>query len=148
MSGGQTQEQEEEAESGDIYGVWQSNEAFDIKGLILSNIDSVMGMAEIELLKESKANGITITQDGMAYCTYNGKTIDYAKFTCGIVDESTVHLQWSYTGSYVNAGVGVGIASVGINTPSTYEAGFDVKYRVEGNTLYLEFPGMSLELYK
>ncbi len=148
LSGGQTQEQEEEAESGDIYGVWQSNEAFDIKGLILSNIDSVMGMAEIELLKESKANGITITQDGMAYCTYNGKTIDYAKFTCGIVDESTVHLQWSYTGSYVNAGVGVGIASVGINTPSTYEAGFDVKYRVEGNTLYLEFPGMSLELYK
>lgn len=148
LSGEQTQEQAAESDSGDIYGVWRSDVAFDIKGLILDYIDNVVGIAEIELFKDGKANGITITQDGMAYCTYNGKTIDYAKFTCGIVDESTVHLQWSYSGSYVNVGVGVGGVSAGINTPGTYEAGFDVQYRVEGNTLYLDFPGMSLELYK
>ena len=142
LTGGPAQEQKGESDT--LYGVWRTDETFDVKKLVIDNIDNVLGMAEIGLFKESKANGITITQDGMAYCTYNGATIDYAKFTCGIVDESTVHLQWSYSGAYGSVNIG----PVGISTPSTYEAGFDVNYQVDGNTLYLDLPGMNLELHK
>lgn len=142
LTGGPAQEQKGESDT--LYGVWRTDETFDVKKLVIDNIDNVLGMAEIGLFKESKANGITITQDGMAYCTYNGATIDYAKFTCGIVDESTVHLQWSYSGAYGSVNIG----PVGISAPSTYEAGFDVNYQVDGNTLYLDLPGMNLELHK
>ena len=135
---------EAEQGQGTLYGVWRTDESFDVKSLIIDNLDNVMGMTEIGLFKESKANGITITQDGMAYCTYNGATIDYAKFTCSVVDESTIHLQWSYTGAYGSVNLG----PVGINMPSAYEVGFDVSYQVNGNTLYLDLPGMYLELYK
>lgn len=147
LTGGQAQKQEQEGESTTFYGVWKTEEPFNVKKIILKKLKNVVGLTEIGLSKESKANGITFTQDGMAYCTYNGATIDYAKFTCGIVDESTIHLQWSYSGASISAGVDLGV-TVGISTPSNYEVGFDVKYRIEGNTLYLELPDMTLELHK
>ena len=84
----------------------------------------------------------------MAYCTYNGEVIDYAKFVCSVVDDSTLYFQWSYDGVTVNSGAGVGVASVGVAKPMSDEAVFNVKYEVDGNMMKLNFAGQDLVLYK
>lgn len=130
------------------YGAWVSDSYFDVKNIILNNIDNLFTSLDITLFKDSYVNGITFTQDGMAYCTYNGKAVDYAKFTCSVVDDSTLHLQWAYETMVANAGAGIGIFETGVSKSIGDETGFDVRYEVDGNTMYLNFAGQYLELYK
>lgn len=130
------------------YGAWVSDSYFDVKDIVLNNIDNLFTSLDIALFKDSYVNGITFTQDGMAYCTYNGIAVDYAKFTCSVVDDSTLHLQWAYETMEANAGAGVGIFEAGVSKSIGDEAGFDVKYEVDGNTMYLNFAGQYLVLYK
>lgn len=135
-------------DSSTFYGAWTSDSAFDVKNIILNKVDNVVNLLDIKIFKESYANGITFTQDGMAYCTYNGEVIDYAKFVCSVVDDSTLYFQWSYDGVTVNSGAGVGVASVGVAKPMSDEAVFNVKYEVDGNMMKLNFAGQDLVLYK
>lgn len=143
-----TQDESTEEDTSGFYGAWVSNSNYDIKSIILNNIDNVVTQSDIGLFKESTANGITFTQDGMAYCTYNGTAIDYAKFTYSIVDDSTLHLQWSYDsidleGSVESFGIGIGVSKT-----MGDETGFDVKYDVDGDMMQLNFAGQNLTLYK
>ncbi len=130
-------------ENGTFQGAWVSDTTYDIKDIILSRIDNVITIADIGLFKEKWANGITFTQDGMAYCTYNGTAIDYARFSYSIVDDSTLHLQWSY-GADID--VGVKLANVGITVGD--ETGFDVSYVLDGDVMYLSYAGYNLTLHR
>lgn len=135
-----------------FYGAWTADTAFNIKDIILKHIDDVFSVLDIGIFKDSYANGITFTQDGMAYCTYNGAAIDYAKFTYSVVDDSTLFLQFTYESFEANAGVdasvGVASANAGISSTIGDETGFNVKYEVDGNEMRLNFAGQNLVLYK
>lgn len=128
-------------------GAWQSDSEYNVKNIILDNIDNLVTTLEIGVFKSSMADGITFTQDGMAYCTYNGVAIDYAKFTYSIVDDSTLHLQWVYDSLDAEISVSSGVEA-GISKTIGAETGFDVKYTVDGNSMQLNFAGQNLTLYK
>lgn len=135
----------------EFYGAWTCDTTFDIKNTILNNIDNVISVLDIKLFKESYANGITFTQDGMAYCTYNGTAIDYAKFACSVVDDSTLYFQWSYESAEGSLGVSVGAGvslDAGVSKTIGDETGFNVNYQVSGDTMQLKFAGQNLVLYK
>lgn len=138
----------EAAEESTYYGAWISDYEFNIKDIIANHIDNVIAWGEIKLFKDTWADGITFTEDGMAYCTYNGIAIDYAKFTCSPVDDSTLHLQWEYESMEANLGLPVTIIKAGVSKSVGDEAGFDVKYQLDGNTMQLNFAGQTLLLRK
>ncbi len=152
--------QAQEANNDTYFGAWRTDQSFDVKDLIINHIDNVFSIAEIQFFKESKANGITFTQDDMAYFTYNGVAIDYAKFKCSKVDDSTLHMHFNYDSfeASANAGVEAGVnvvvaeakanAGVGISKTMGDETGFDVKYQVDGNTMQIDIAGLHLDLYK
>lgn len=141
----------QEKEEGSICGAWKSDETIDVKDYILKNIDNVIAKVEIGVFKADKANGITFTESGMAYFTYDGVAIDYAKFNYSEVDESTVYLNWGYTSFEANVEAGVdfiGQASVGASKTVGDETGFNVTYQVDGDTMQLNFPKLQLQLHK
>lgn len=148
FSAAEPEEAAEEAEdTPGYYGAWVSDRDYNIKDIILSKIDNVVSLLDIGIFKTSRADGITFTQDGMAYCTYDGAAIDYAKFTYSVVDDSTLHLQWKHVAM---DGIGGEVAGVGANVSTEIgdETGFDVKYSVDGDEMQLDFAGQHLVLHK
>lgn len=131
-----------------IEGAW-TGEKFNIKELIRREVDNIAVLAEIGIFKESYANGITFTQDGKAYATYNGSSIDYANFDYSIVDENTVHLEWSYESISFNAGISAGIAEAGVSKTIGDQIGYDAQYQINPDgTLTIDLFGQILNMTK
>ena len=140
-SGTQTSEQS-------IEGAWKG-EDYNIKELILRGVDNVAVLAEINVFKESYANGITFTQDGKAYATYNGRSIDYADFDYSIVDENTLHLEWNYESISLEAGVSVKVIEAGVSKTMDDQTGYDAQYQINSDgTLVIDFFGQMLNMTK
>lgn len=132
-----------------VEGAWRG-ETFDVKNLLLQGIDNIGVSLEIGIFKESYANGLTFTQDGKAYATYNGRSIDYAVFDYSIIDDNTIHIQWDYEMASVNLGVSLyGVLEAGVEKAIDEQTGYDAKYQIESDgTMAIDFFGENLVMAK
>lgn len=129
-----------EKDSQSITGAWTLAQEIDVKSIILDNIDNLLTTLDIGIFKNTYANGITFTQDGKAYMTYHGVSLDYAQFTYSQVDDTTIHLQWDYE------------TPLGFSKIVTYKAGdktgYDAAYSIEGGQMNINFFGYHLTCYR
>lgn len=130
-----------------IAGVWSCGQLIDIKKIFLSSFDNVIASLDIGLFKQSYADGITFTQDGMAYLTYEGMAIDYAQFSYSRIDDTTIHLQWNYQ-SPLELSAGVGAGMIGASYQAGDSTGCDASYQIEDDRLWIDFFGYGLTLYR
>lgn len=131
-----------------IEGAWQGD-TFDVKSLLLQGINNIGVYLELGLFKESYANGLTFTQEGKAYATNNGRSIDYAVFDYSVVDSDTIHLQWDYEMASVNLGLNYGGLEAGIEKSIDEQTGYDAKYQFESDgTMLIDFFGETLMMAK
>lgn len=131
-----------------IAGAWTTNE-FDIKSILSNQIDNFLVKSEIFVFKSRVANGLTFTQDGKAYGTYNGSTLDYAQFEYSVVDDNIIHLAWEYEGAELHADVSVKVVGAGISKTVDDQAGYDAHYEIsQDGVLTIDFFGTTLTLTK
>jgi hypothetical protein len=133
------------ASSDTIYGDWVSDEDFDVLNFLMQHIDDVNTRIELHLFAGLMANGITFTEDGEAYCTYNGTEVNYSHFVYSIEDDSTLKMQWddAILSAKVDTAIGTISASLGGDSE------FDMEYELNGDgTLQLNLDGQDIYLHR